>query len=315
MTYSPEAEAEIDTLKRANAQLTEQLRDERALVGKSAREQLYQQKKIILGLTTDLEKDRARRSELLHRHELAAGILAEFIALRGWIEQPPGDSVKDLLERAEAVLDLAQKLGDWPRQLTACQSCGGNLIHDRSRCPGCGETFSTDEGLKLDDQIVDLGRKLVSAQKRIDKVLTSLTALLELGHVEAARQILAEARGASVELDEDPLAIIDDETFDALEASVEVESYHRRQKFHEPTGDRVCKLAKLVVVGDVVYFPTGDSTTRRHTASGRVYPWAREVQAIVIDQGWLHFHFTDETEQLCQRRPHDLMLIKKRSGE
>lgn len=262
-------------------------------------------------LTGDLERDRARRAELLHRHELAIGILAEVLQLRGWIEQSPGGSVEGLLARAEAAVDISQKLGDWPRQLTTCQCCSENLIHDRSRCPGCGETYSTDEGAKLEDQAVDLARKLVSAQKRMEKVLTSLTVLLELGHVDPARMILAEVRGTNVELDEDPLVALDDETFDALEASVEVESY-RRQRLREPSaGERCCKVAKRVVVGDVVYFPKGDSTTRQTTASGRAYSWAREVKEITLDRGWLRFHFTDDVDQLCQRRPHDLMLVKR----
>lgn len=269
----------------------------------------------ILELTGNLKRDRARRAELLHRHELAIGILAEFLQLRGWIEQPPGASVESLLERAEAAVNISQKLGDWPRQLTTCQCCSENLIHDRSRCPGCGETFSTDEGAKLEEQAVDLGRKLALAAKRTDKVLTSLSALLALGHVEAARLILGEARGEKVDLDEEPLAALDDETFEALEASVEVESYRRQRLREPPTEERCCKVAKRVVVGDVVYFPKGDSTTRQHTASGRAYPWARQVESITIAQGWLHFHFTDEIDQLCQRRPHDLMLVKRRPGE
>lgn len=181
----------------------------------------------------------------------------------------------------------------------------------------------------------------IEGTTREHRILTALDALLRLGHVEAARLIIAEVQGKRLEdPDVDPLQALDDVSFEALSERIRVEAFRRERLVNPHLGDRWCKLARRVVVGDVVCFKEGEDAPapeprenqadacervgfgqladglrqRQEPTDAGKYTLEREVSGIRKDDGWLQFEFADGLIG-CRLRPNHMMVVKKRPGE
>ena len=106
-----------------------------------------------------------------------------------------------------------------------------------------------------------------------DNLLTTLAALLDFEHVEAARLIIAEVQHRSLgEPEAAPLRWMDDDDFEDLREQVDAEAF-RRERIRRPhTGDRWCRRAQRVSVGDVVCLPKkeGEAPTARERGGARL---------------------------------------------
>lgn len=145
---------------------------------------------------------------------------------------------------------------------------------------------------------------------REQQILTTLDALLRLGHVASARLIIAEAEGKRLEdPDVEPLQALDDAAFEALSERIKVEAFRRERLVNPHLGDRWAKLAQRVIVGDVACFKKGEGDPRNEA-----HMWEREVKSIRQGDGWLKFEFVDGLEGFQTRQFH-MMVVRKRPGE
>lgn len=143
--------------------------------------------------------------------------------------------------------------------------------------------------------------------KSIDALLDTLAALLDLDQVESAKLIIAEAQKRTIgEPGEEPLQWMSDDDFESLLTRIAEEDFRRERLRNPHTGDRWCRRAERVTVGDVVCLakdqkkaPTPDNAVER------------VVQRVVADgPDALLFEFTDGGDHL-RRRPGDLLVVKK----
>lgn len=176
------------------------------------------------------------------------------------------------------------------------------------------DSFLEAEGIKEEvEQLADQRGKEKERERasmvlttREQKIFTTLEVLLQLGHIDSARLILAEVLGQRLEDPGlDPLTLLDDDAFEALSERVREEASRRNRVFHPRPGDLICKFASRLVPGDIVSFPRPDGPT---TESSYV---EREVLSVRDDGGWLHLEFADGV-QICRQRPNQMMTVKKR---
>jgi hypothetical protein len=141
-----------------------------------------------------------------------------------------------------------------------------------------------------------------------DNLLTTLAALLEFGHAEAARLIIAEAQQRSLgEPGVESLAWIDDDAFEDLRRKLAAEAFRRERVFRPHTGDRWCRRAERVVVGDTLCLAIDLGLA---FTPDNVREW--KVQTVVQDGEWLFFDLEGGGERL-RRRPGDLLVVRKDS--
>lgn len=163
------------------------------------------------------------------------------------------------------------------------------------------DSFLEEEGIK--DEVERRARE----KGQLHRFLSAIDVLLIAGHVEPARLLIAEMRGGRLEdPGVDPLAALDDLTFEALSERIRTEAFRRERVARPHLGDRWCKLVRRIVVGDVVCF---------QRAGSQNYTLEREVLSIEErEYDCVQLEFTDGGEG-SQHRRGDMMVVKKRDGE